>query len=163
MTTMICPNCRTEHAARFCPNCGAPGLPDTAFVPPQPQASGAPAARQVSTLVESRDARNWAMGAHLSGLAGLFIPFGNVIGPLVVWLIKRDESSLVDREGKEALNFQISMTIYAMISALLIFVLIGILLLPVVGILDVVFTIVAAVKTSNGEQYRYPLTIRFLK
>jgi uncharacterized Tic20 family protein len=159
---MHCPNCGTEHTARFCPNCGAPGVPESAFAQPQRQPAGTPAARPPVAL-EARDARNWAMGAHLSGLTGLFIPFGNAIGPLVVWLIKRDESALVDREGKEALNFQISMTIYAMISALMIFVLIGILLLPVVGILDVVFTIVAAVKTSNGEQYRYPLTIRFLK
>ena len=163
MTSMTCPNCRTEHAARYCPNCGAPGLPESAFAPPQPQPTGAPAMRQATTLVESRDTRNWAMAAHLTGLAGLVVPFGNVLGPLVVWLIKRDESSLVDREGKEALNFQISMTIYAMISAVLIFLLIGLVLLPVVGILDLVFTIVAAVKTANGEQYRYPLTIRFLK
>ncbi|HTD36062.1 MAG TPA: DUF4870 domain-containing protein [Candidatus Limnocylindrales bacterium] len=103
------------------------------------------------------------MGCHLSALAGLVIPLGNLIGPLVCWLVKRNESPLVDRNGKESLNFQLSMTIYMIISTVLIFVLIGIPLLFVVAILDLVFSIIAAVKTNNGEDYRYPLTIRFFR
>jgi hypothetical protein len=102
------------------------------------------------------------MGCHLSALLGLIVPFGNLIGPLIFWLVKRDQSPLVDREGKEALNFQISMTLYMLVSGVLIFVLIGIPLLFLVAILDLIFTVVAAVKVSSGETYRYPLTIRFL-
>ncbi len=102
------------------------------------------------------------MAAHLSALAGIIVPFGNVIGPLIAWLVKRDQSPLVDREGKEALNFQISMTIYMLVSALLIFAFIGVPLLLVVCVMDLILTIVAAIKTSSGESYRYPFTIRFL-
>jgi hypothetical protein len=108
--------------------------------------------------------RTWAMLCHLLGLCGLTgIPLGNVLGPLVMWLIKKDESALVDREGKKALNFQISMAIYGLVVAVLCFVLIGFLLLPVLLVLWLVFTIMAAVKTSNGEDYTYPLTIGFFK
>ena len=107
--------------------------------------------------------KNWAMLCHLTAFTGFFIPLGNIIGPLVIWLIKKDELAVVDENGKESLNFQISMTIYATIASLLIFVFIGILLLPVVIIAQVVFTIIASIKANNGEAYRYPLTIRFLK
>jgi hypothetical protein len=104
------------------------------------------------------------MLCHLSALAGLVIPsLGHLIGPLVVWLVKKDTIPQVDVEGKESINFQLSMTIYALISSALIWVLIGIPLLIVVALTDVVLTIVAAVKTSRGELYRYPFTIRFLK
>ncbi len=103
------------------------------------------------------------MLCHLTALAGVIIPFGNLLGPLIVWLVKRDESSLVDREGKESLNFQISMSIYAIVSSLLILLLIGIPMLVIVGLVDIILTIVASVKTANGESYTYPLTIRFLR
>jgi uncharacterized Tic20 family protein len=155
---MNCSHCGTETSGRFCPNCGYAVAPD---VPPAPPPQPPPGFR-VTTAVESADARNWAMGAHLSALAGMIVPFGNVIAPLIVWLVKRDQSPLVDREGKEALNFQLSMTIYMLVSALLIFAFIGIPLLVVVCVLDLVLTIVAAIKTSSGESYRYPFTIRFL-
>lgn len=106
----------------------------------------------------------WAMFAHLAALAGFIgIPFGNVIGPLIVWLIKKDTMPLVDEHGKESLNFQISMTIWGLVAALLIFVGIGILLVAAVAIVDLVFLIIAAVKANNGQAYRYPLTIRFIK
>ncbi len=103
------------------------------------------------------------MLCHLTALAGVIIPFGNLLGPLIVWLVKRDESSLVDREGKESLNFQISMSIYAIVSSLLILLLIGIPMLVIVRLVDIILTIVASVKTANGESYTYPLTIRFLR
>ena len=107
--------------------------------------------------------KTWAMLCHLTAFTGYFIPFGNIIGPLVIWLIKKDDLAVVDENGKESLNFQISMTIYATIAGLLIFVLIGFLLLPIVVIAQVVFTIIAAIKANNGEAYRYPMTIRLLK
>jgi uncharacterized Tic20 family protein len=100
---------------------------------------------------------------QLLGFAGFVFPFGNIIGPLVLWLIKRPESPLLDRTGKEVLNFQITYTIYAAVAGILCFVLVGFLILPVVFILWVVLMVVAAVRTGNGEEYKYPLTIRLLQ
>jgi len=112
----------------------------------------------------SKDARMWGMFCHLAGLAGIVIPaVGNIVGPLIVWQIKKDEYPFVDEQGKEAVNFQISMTIYGLISAVLIFICVGFFLLAAVGVVDLVFLLIAAVKANNGQSYRYPLTIRFIK
>ena len=100
---------------------------------------------------------------HLLGFAGFVFPFGNIIAPLILWLLKRAESPLLDRVGKEVLNFQISYTIYAAVAGVLCFVLIGFLILPIIFILWVVLMVVGAVKTSNGEEYKYPFTIRLLQ
>jgi uncharacterized Tic20 family protein len=111
-----------------------------------------------------REARQWAMGCHLVALVGLFgNGIGFLLGPLVMWLIKREDHPFIDDQGKEAVNFQLTMFIAIIVSVLLIFVVIGIILLPILGILNVVLVVVAAVKANNGESYRYPLTIRFLK
>lgn len=104
-----------------------------------------------------------AVVMHLLGFAGFVFPFGNILGPLILWLVKRSESPLLDRIGKEVLNFQISYSIYAAVAFALCFVLIGFLILPVIGLLWIIFMIIAAVKTGNGEEYRYPLTIRLLQ
>ena len=104
-----------------------------------------------------------AVVMQLLGFAGFVFPFGNIIAPLILWLIKRTESPLLDRTGKEVINFQISYTIYAAIAGVLCFVLIGLLILPVIFILWIVFMVIAAVKTGNGEDYRYPATIRLLQ
>lgn len=112
----------------------------------------------------SKDEQNWAMICHLSALSGFLIPFGHVLGPLLVWLIKRAEMPLVDAHGKEALNFQITVSIAAAVSLLLMFVLIGFVLIGVVAIGALVLTIMAAIKVSNGDySYRYPLTLRLIK
>jgi len=112
----------------------------------------------------SKDARTWAMGCHLLGLAGIVVPvIGNIVGPLVMWQIKKDDYPFVDEQGKEALNFQISMSIYGIISAILLLACIGAFLLPAVYIVDLVFLLIAAIKANNGKHYRYPLTIRFIK
>jgi hypothetical protein len=112
----------------------------------------------------SKDEQNWAMICHLAALSGFLIPFGNIVGPLIVWLIKRAEMPLVDRHGKEALNFQITVTIAIIICIPLMFILIGIPLVFAVGIGALVLTIMAAVKVSSGNfDYRYPLTIRLVK
>lgn len=113
--------------------------------------------------MDEQQERTWAMGVHLAALAGFIIPFGNIIGPLVIWLMKKDESAFVDDQGKESLNFQISITIYLIVSAILIVVVIGIFLLIAIGILMLVLVIVGAVKANSGEKYRYPLTIRLIK
>ncbi|MDX8045870.1 DUF4870 domain-containing protein [Gracilibacillus sp. S3-1-1] len=89
--------------------------------------------------------------------------FTTVIGPLIIWLLKREESSFVDFHGKEYFNFFISYAIYGIITLLLMFVLIGFLLAPIVGIAGFVFTIIGAVKAFNGEEYRFPLIIRIIK
>ncbi len=111
-----------------------------------------------------RDACMWAMFCHLAGLAGYVMPLvGNIVGPLIFWQLKKDEYPFVDEHGKEAVNFQISMTLYAVISLLLFVVCVGPFLLVAVAIVDLVFLLIAAVKANNGQSYRYPLTIRFVK
>jgi uncharacterized Tic20 family protein len=111
----------------------------------------------------SSDERMWGMLCHLSTFAGYLVPFGNILGPLVVWLVKKDEYAFVEDQGKEALNFQISITIYSLVSGILILALIGIPLLIAVIIFSVVMTVIAAIKANGGEYYRYPLTIRLIK
>ncbi|MCB0824295.1 MAG: DUF4870 domain-containing protein [Bacteroidales bacterium] len=109
-----------------------------------------------------QDERMWGMFAHLSALAGYIIPLGSIIGPLVIWSIKKQEYPFVDDQGKEALNFNISMAIYMIVSAILIIVVIGIILLIAIGLFQLIMIIIAAVKANNGESFRYPLTIRFV-
>ena len=112
----------------------------------------------------SKDEQQWAMFCHLAALSGFIIPFGNVVGPLVVWLIKKDTMPLVDQHGKEALNFQITVSIAIFVCILLMLVVIGIFLIVVVGIGALVLTIMAAVKVANGQlDYKYPLTLRLIK
>jgi len=112
----------------------------------------------------NKDARMWAMFCHLAGLAGLVVPIvGNIVAPLVIWQIKKDDFPFVGEQGKEAVNFQISMSMYGFVAALLCFVCIGIPLLVAVYVVDVVFLLIAAVKANNGLHYRYPLTIRIIK
>jgi hypothetical protein len=113
----------------------------------------------------SESARSWCIGLHLSGLSGLILSFAlaHIVVPLVIWLVKRADNPEIDSTGKEVLNFQISYTIYSMIAGALCFVLIGFLILPIILIVWLACIIFAAVKTSNGESYRYPYTIRFLK
>jgi uncharacterized protein len=111
---------------------------------------------------ESKEVRTWGMLAHLSSLAGFVIPFGNIFGPLIVWLVKGKESSFVDEHGKEALNFQISMTIYMVFAGLSLLILIGIIILPLLVLADLIYTVIAAVAANDGRSYRYPMTIRFI-
>ena len=107
--------------------------------------------------------RNWGMFSHLSALF-IFtgIPFANILGPLVMWLIKKDEMPYAADQAKEALNFQISMTIYLLISIVLMIVAIGFVLAPAVILTNFIYLIVAAVKANDGLLYRYPLTIRLV-
>jgi uncharacterized Tic20 family protein len=111
----------------------------------------------------TKEDRTFGMLCHLLSLSGFIIPLGNILGPLVIWLIKKDQSAFVNDQGKESLNFQISIFIYAIISAILIIVLIGILTSIAVGLFWLIFTIIASVRANEGQYYRYPLTIRFVK
>ncbi|MGA8276818.1 MAG: DUF4870 domain-containing protein [Rhodanobacteraceae bacterium] len=105
----------------------------------------------------------WAMFAHLSALLGFVVPFGSLLGPLVIWQIKKNEMPLVDDQGKEALNFQITMAIAFIVSCILIFVVIGIFLIFLVGLFDLIMTVIAAIRANNGERFRYPLTLRLIQ
>lgn len=105
-----------------------------------------------------------AMLCHLLSLLGFIgVPLGNIVGPLIVWLMKKDDDPFVDATGKEVLNFQISATIYGIICALLFLIFIGIILLPILIIAVVIYTIIGAVKAKEGQLYHYPFAIRFLK
>ena len=117
-----------------------------------------------------KNVRTWCMLAHLSALGGLLMPGGNVLGPLIVWLLKKEESSAIDEHGKESLNFQISMFIYiaglSVLCFILMFIIIGFLLIPVIAILcvlDIALVIIASIKANEGQFYRYPLTLRLVK
>ena len=110
----------------------------------------------------NKDENMWAMFCHLSALVGFVIPFGNIIAPLVIWTLKKDESEHVNDQGKEAINFQISITVYILISVLLIFVVIGIPMLIIIGIFSLIMTVIAAINANDGNKYRYPFTIRFI-
>jgi uncharacterized Tic20 family protein len=113
--------------------------------------------------VNSKSARNWAAACHLAAFSGWIFPVvGWVLGPLIVWLLKRHDHGFVDYHGKESLNFQISLIIYAFIAGLLCFVLIGFALLLVLAVLQIVLVVLASIKASDGKYYRYPLTIRFI-
>lgn len=111
----------------------------------------------------SSEQRQWGMFAHLAALAGFVIPFGNLIGPLVIWQIKKNEMPFVDDQGKESLNFQITVAIALIVCVLLMVIVIGALLLPIVGIGALIFTIIGAVRANAGEHYRYPFTLRLIK
>jgi uncharacterized Tic20 family protein len=122
--------------------------------------------RRETPMVESKldsEASNWGMLAHLSALVGLVIPFGNIIGPLVIWLTKGKENAFVEGEAREAINFQITMTIGFVVCWLLAFILIGFFLVMILGIVDLVLVIIATINASKGEAYRYPFTLRLVK
>jgi len=129
----------------------------------EPQTEQQPAAPE-QPQIDDKQSRTWAMVCHLSALAGYTcIPLANVIAPLIVWFLKKDEFPAVNEHGKEAINFQISILIYTIVSIFLFVVVIGIFLLPVVLVTNLVLIIVAAVKANEGQLYKYPLCIRFIK
>ncbi len=108
--------------------------------------------------------RTWSAFCHASALLGVFLHVpGHLLGPLIVWLAKRDDSPEIDAHGKEALNFQISMLIYNMIAVVFCLILIGFVFLLVLWVLNAVFVIIAAIQASDGKFYRYPMTIRFIQ
>jgi uncharacterized Tic20 family protein len=129
-------------------------VPPESVIPPPPSepVGGVPSAEE----------RQWAMFAHLSALAGVIIPLGSIIGPLVIWLIKKDTMPFVNDQGKEALNFNITVAIAAIVCWILCFILIGFLLLAVLAIGWLVFVIIGTIKANEGTTYRYPFTLRLV-
>jgi len=130
---------------------GAPGS-STAATPAVPPAAAG----------EKKD-HTWEMLCHLSALSGLIgVPFGNILGPLIVWQVKKNEVPALEQHGKEALNFHISLLIYGAVAGVLVFVIIGIPLLILIWLGGIVCSIIGAVRANDGGFYRYPMTIRML-
>jgi uncharacterized Tic20 family protein len=127
--------------------------------PPPVEDTATPQATELT-----KDDKLFGMLCHLTALAGLLTGgIGAIIGPLVVWMIKKNEMPFVDDQGKEALNFNITVFIAAFVAFLLIAVAIGAILLPAVGIYWLIYTIIASMKANEGVYYRYPIAIRFIK
>src|SRR4029453_8492665 len=128
-------------------------------------ASAAPA----TAASTSKDERMWNMLCHLTALSGFVgVPFGNLLGPFLIWQIKKNEFPSVEAHAKESLNFQISLLIYLIGGSLVLVIpIVTIFLIPVLiiagGLTGIILSIIAGLKANNGEAYRYPLTIRFLK
>ena len=143
------------------------------YVPPYSVDSGTPgpsAAPQAPPLLSmsAKDERMWAMFCHLSSLSMYIgIPFGNILGPVVIWMMHRDKSALIDDQGKEVVNFQLTMTIAFACAVVLAVSVIGLVVaIPVFAALPVIqilFTVLGAMKANEGVTFRYPLTIRFIK
>jgi uncharacterized Tic20 family protein len=118
---------------------------------------------QAPQPVPGPEARQWAMFCHFAAFLGLVFPFGNLLGPLIIWQIKKDLDPFVDAQGKEALNFQISVALAAVLCFLLMVVIIGFPLLMLVSIGALVLTIIAGAKANEGQAYRYPFAWRLVK
>jgi uncharacterized protein len=118
----------------------------------------------INTGQDDKKARIWGMLCHLTALLGMIgIPFGNIAGPLIVWLLKRNVYPLVDEQGREAMNFQLTMTIFALVAALLIYFKIGFFLLFLIAGINFILVLIASVKTYSGESYSYPFKIQLIK
>ena len=138
--------------------------------PIEPPSAAPPIAPPPPPHPESQ-ARMWNMFCHLSALSGFIgLPFGNIIGPILIWQIQKDKFPSVNQHGKAALNFQITMTIALFVAGimavLLSFFCVGYLLIPLVILIPLaglVFTIIAGIKANNGEEYKYPFSFEFVK
>ncbi|HEX4132952.1 MAG TPA: DUF4870 domain-containing protein [Pirellulales bacterium] len=131
-------------------------IPPTDAIPPPPVAE------------PDKYVRQWAMLCHLSALAMFLGPtLANIAGPLIVWVLKREEHPFIDEQGKESLNFQISMSLYTwVLGAVMAATCVGLVFLPllvIIPVADVILVVIASLKVSNGMPFQYPLTIRFLK
>jgi uncharacterized protein len=144
---------------------GQPAYEQPAYGQPpaqNPYGQQPPSAQQPGRSVLTPDERTWGGAAHWSALIAGLVGGLSFLGPLIVMLVKGNDSPWIRRQSVESLNFQLSILIYAIVSAVLILVLVGLILLAVVGIFWLVFTIIGSVKAANGEDYRYPLTIRMV-
>lgn len=173
---MTCPNCghANDAGAAFCAECGT-ALRSPAGPAAPAAVSGAPGARLTGpphwpAVAPDRASRLWAMGAHLSALAGGFM--GGVpafLGPLVVWLIRKDDDPFAAAHGRAALNFNLSVLLYAVALVVLTIFTLGlgaIVAIPlgmVLGLAWLILSIVGTVRAGNDEVYRYPLTIPFVR
>lgn len=142
----------------------SPPVAEQPQTPPQAEQAAVEPPTAEPTGEPSKDARMWGMFCHLSALAMFTsIPFANVIAPLILWLIKKDDFKFVDDQGKEALNFQISIAIYALACIPLFFIVIGAFLFMALAIFNLVMIIIASIEANKGNSYQYPLCIRLIK
>ena len=124
----------------------------------QPNSVPTPSSSSTSSV------QTWCILAHATALLGFLVPVaGHLVGPLIVWLGKREDSPEIDAHGKASLNFQISMLIYNAIAAILCLVIIGFLLLAVLHVINIVFVVIASIRASEGKRWPYPLAIRLIK
>jgi len=138
-----------------------PGTAETAAAPAAERDGDDAAATPASDV--PKDARQMAMFCHLLGLANYVVPFGGVIGPLVLWQMKREEHQFIDQQGRSALNFNITVAIAVLCCIPLIFVLVGTLLIPVIAIAANVCSVLAGIAANEGKNYKYPITFDFVK
>ncbi|KTF13770.1 DUF4870 domain-containing protein [Pseudoalteromonas sp. H105] len=118
---------------------------------------------KVEPVIADKEQRTWAMLCHLSALAGFIVPMGSVIGPLIVWLIKKEDMPLVAEHGRKALNFQITMLVAYIVCFILMIVAVGAILLPIVAIFSFVMVVIGAIKTNDGKPFSYPFSINLIK
>ena len=161
---ITCPTCSTPSpaGASFCGNCGASLAGAAAAVGANP----APAAG--SSGLSAADSKNWAMGAHLTALAGALVGGASFVGPLVIWLIRREDDQFAAQHALEALNFNLMVLGVVIVGAILGIGTLGLgflIVLPIyllLGILWLIWSIQAAMAASRGEPYRYPVSIRLI-
>ena len=113
--------------------------------------------------VYTQSERDWAMFCHLSAFAGFFFPFGGILGPIICWISRKDESEWINKNGKASLNFQLSMLLYIVLVIPLCFILVGIPLLLALFVLKFVCVIVASIRAAKGEAFKYPISIPFIQ
>ena len=118
---------------------------------------------QLPVSAQNKEVRQWAMLCHFAAFLGLVFPFGSVLGPLILWQVKKGMDPLIDDQGKEALNFQLTVAIAWLVCFVLGFVVIGFLLMVVLVIAALILTIIGGIKANKGIAYRYPLTWRLIK
>jgi len=111
----------------------------------------------------SLDVNVWSMYIHLSQFCGWIVPVAGLVVPIVLWQMKKGESEIIDKHGKIVLNWILSELIYGIICGLLCLIAVGILLLPALAVLGIVFPIIGGIKANSGEVWRYPLSINFCK
>lgn len=177
---MTCTTCGAAlpEGATTCPTCGA-GVsapvggeaPQTTPPPSAPQTTPPPSGPRPHPSGLPSEVRNWALGAHLSAFVGSFVALA-FLGPLVVWLLRREEDEFSATHAREALNFNLTVLLVVVVGGVVVVPLailtVGLILIPfallaaLIGVGWVVLTIVAAVKAAEGSAYRYPLTIRFI-
>lgn len=116
----------------------------------------------MADLMADRDARTWATLAHLAGFGFVLFGFGHIVLPLVIWLFKGEDHPFIDDQARESLNFQLSLSLYLLIAGILFCLGIGWIIAAILGVLDVILIIVAAIRAHAGLRYRYPITIRFV-
>jgi uncharacterized Tic20 family protein len=122
---------------------------------------------QENTVLQTTDdkqVRIWGMLCHATALIGIIgIPLGNIAGPLIIWLLKKNTNTFIDQQGKESLNFQLSMTIYALFGALLFLMKMGMFLLLLIAGINFILVVIASINALNGGSYIYPYKIQFIK